>query len=37
MFGIADSQIVMGYLLAIGFAIACVVYGMINWHIGGGE
>lgn len=34
MFGITDIQIVIGYLLALGFALGCVVYGYMNWHNG---
>ena len=34
MFGISDPQIWIGYLLAIGFAIVCIVYGFLNWNKG---
>lgn len=34
MFGISDPMIWIGYLLALGFALACVVYGLINWNNG---
>jgi hypothetical protein len=37
MFGISDPQIWFAYLLAVGFAIACVVYGLLNWNKGGEE
>jgi len=30
--GIPDPQIVIGYGLAIGLALACVVYGLLNWN-----
>lgn len=30
--GISDIQILIGYGLSIGFAIACVVYGVLNWN-----
>ena len=30
MFGIEDPQIVLGYVLAAGTAIACVVYGWMK-------
>ena len=34
MLGITDPQIWMAYVLSIGFALACVVYGLLNWHNG---
>jgi hypothetical protein len=34
MLGISDPQIWIAYLLALGFALACVVYGALNWNIG---
>lgn len=30
--GIPDPQILLGYCLAIGLAIACIVYGLLNWN-----
>jgi len=30
MFGIEDPQILLGYALAIGVTVACVVYGWIK-------
>jgi hypothetical protein len=33
--GIPDPQILLGYALAIGFAIACIVYGWLHWNDGG--
>ncbi len=35
IFGIPDPQIVIGYGLAIGFALACIVYGLLHWNEGG--
>ncbi|HNX16864.1 MAG TPA: hypothetical protein PKM50_00885 [Methanoregula sp.] len=35
VFGIPDPQIVLGYGLAIGFTLACIVYGLLNWNKGG--
>ena len=35
MFGIPDPQIWIGYLLALGFTLACIVYGYLNWNRGG--
>jgi hypothetical protein len=32
--GIEDPQIWVAYLLAIGFALACVMYGLLNWNKG---
>jgi len=34
MFGISDIQIVLGYGLAIGFTLACLVYGLLNRNAG---
>ncbi len=34
MFGINDIQIVLGYGLAIGFTLACIVYGFANRNAG---
>ena len=34
LFGISDPQILLGYGLAIGFTLACVVYGLLNWNSG---
>jgi len=33
--GIPDPQILLGYALAIGLALACIVYGLLNWNKGG--
>jgi hypothetical protein len=30
--GIPDPQILIGYGLAIGLALACIVYGLLNWN-----
>jgi hypothetical protein len=35
--GISDPQILLGYGLAIALAIACIVYGLLNWNSGDGE
>jgi len=35
--GIPDLQIVIGYGLAIGLALACIVYGLLNWNREGDE
>jgi hypothetical protein len=32
--GINDPQIILGYALSIGFALACIVYGLIYWNKG---
>jgi hypothetical protein len=32
LFGIPDPQILIGYGLAIGLALACIVYGLLNWN-----
>jgi len=31
IFGITDPAIILGYVLSIGLAIACIVYGLWNW------
>ena len=36
LFGIPDPQIVLGYGLSIGLALACIVYGWLYWNEGGG-
>jgi len=36
MFGISDPQIWISYVLAIVFALACIVYGILNWNNEGG-
>ena len=30
--GIPDPQILLGYGLAIGLALACIVYGWLHWN-----
>jgi len=30
--GIPDPQILLGYGLAIGLALACIVYGLLHWN-----
>jgi len=37
MLGIPDPQILIGYALSIGFALASFVYGLLNWNTGEGE
>jgi hypothetical protein len=37
MFGIHDPQIWFAYVLALGFALACVAYGLLKWNDGGDE
>jgi hypothetical protein len=32
LFGIPDPQIWIGYGLAIGLALACIVYGLLHWN-----
>ncbi len=32
MFGINDPQIVLGYVLSLGFTLACIVYGLYNGY-----
>lgn len=34
IFGIPDPQILLGYGLAIGLALACIVYGWLHWNEG---
>lgn len=35
IYGISDPTIIAGYILSIGFALACIVYGLVNWNRGG--
>ena len=35
--GIPDPQILLGYGLAIGFTLACIVYGWLYWNEGDGS
>jgi hypothetical protein len=37
MFGIVDVQIWIGYALSLGFTLACIAYGLMNWNRGGVE
>ena len=30
--GIPDLQIVLGYGLSVGLALACIVYGLLHWN-----
>jgi hypothetical protein len=34
LLGIPDPQILIGYGLSIGLALACIVYGLLNWNKG---
>lgn len=34
MFGISDTSIIIAYLLTVGGAALCVVYGVLNWNKG---
>jgi len=35
MLGIPDPQIWIAYLLCIALALACIIYGLLNWNNGG--
>ena len=35
--GIADFWVFLAYVLCIGSAVLCVLYGLINWNRNGGE
>jgi hypothetical protein len=37
LLGIPDPQILIGYGLAIGLALACIIYGLLNWNKEGSE
>ena len=37
MFGIPDPWVVLGYALAIGLAILCILYGLLSWNRGSGD
>jgi hypothetical protein len=37
LLGIPDPQILIGYGLAVGLALACIVYGLLNWNKEGSE
>jgi hypothetical protein len=37
MLGITDPQILIAYGLSIGLAIACIIYGLLNWNKGGAD
>ena len=32
MLGLSDPSILLAYLLSIGGALLCIVYGVINWN-----
>ncbi|HPR41780.1 MAG TPA: hypothetical protein PK718_04440 [Candidatus Methanofastidiosa archaeon] len=35
MLGISDPFIVLAYVSSIALAVACIVYGVLNWNKGG--
>jgi len=35
LLGIDDPQIIIGYALALGLGLICLIYGIINWNKGG--
>jgi hypothetical protein len=35
--GIPDPWVVAGYILAIGLALLCILYGLISWNRGSGD
>lgn len=37
MLGMADPWIALVWLLTIGTAATCVLYGLVNWNKGAGE
>lgn len=37
MLGLPDAYIWLAYLLSIGGALLCVVYGIVNWNKGNGK
>jgi len=37
LLGIPDPQIIIGYSLAIGLVLACIVYGWLYWNDNGDE
>jgi len=37
LLGISDPQILIGYGLAIGITLACIVYGYLYWNSNGDE
>ena len=32
LLGIDDPWIILGYVLMIGSAVACIIYGWLNWN-----
>lgn len=32
MLGLTDASIMLAYLISIGGAVLCVIYGVINWN-----
>jgi hypothetical protein len=37
MLGLQDASIWLGFVLSIGGAVLCVVYGLVNWNKDGDE
>jgi hypothetical protein len=37
MFGIPDPWIVLGYTLAIGLGLLCILYGLLSWRKEAGD
>jgi len=37
MLGLSDPSILLAYLLSLGGAVLCIVYGIVNWNKGNGE
>ncbi len=35
MFGVNDPWVLLGYGATLLFALACVLYGLVNWNKGG--
>ena len=34
MLGITDASILLAYVLSVGSALLCIVYGIVNWNKG---
>jgi hypothetical protein len=37
LFGITDPAICLGYILSVVLALACIVYGLLNWNREGAQ
>ncbi len=37
MLGLSDPSILLAYLLSLGGAVLCIIYGIVNWNKGNGE